>query len=205
MIEPQHPAGTVFKQASDKIAFLESRLTEDQRARYDEFVKRQEREKEEQKKKAARAKAEYDQAKLKAPRLVKNYDTPVKIRDPYLRRMGFDALAEEHKTTRLERAQLEEKLRFLEKLDKEREMAARHESRGHPGEFARAASAGKPSRDFEKAGRYDPATEAPKPQHSSALERAFEKARAQQEQSQQRTQNQAQGQEHRRNRGRGRN
>ena len=44
-------------------------------------MSKQEKDKDEQKRKAARIKAEYDQAKEKRPGAVRNYDPPVKIKD----------------------------------------------------------------------------------------------------------------------------
>ncbi len=136
---------------------------EAQRVQYEDFVTKQEKEKDEKERKAARAKAEYDQAKEKVPHLVKNYDPPIKIKDPYLRRMALDAQAKYQEVTTLGHTQLEDKLRFLEKLDRERE---------------KQAETGKES---DRAGGE---------RSDSALTRAFEKAKAQQEQTRQRTQSQ---------------
>lgn len=192
MIEPKHPVRPAFDAARDRAAYLEARLSEEQRAQYAEFVKKQKKEKEEQEKKAARAKAEYDQAKEKAPHLVKNYDPPIKIKDPYLRRMALDAQAEHNKVITLERTQFEDKIRFLEKLDREREEKAAFQdnaqhttrSRASP-DFARAAA---PERQAEASKDFNRA--AASTGKDSALSRAFDKARAQQEQTRQRTQDQ---------------
>lgn len=194
MKQPEHPAGPAFEQARDRIAFLENRLMEAQRDQYDEFVQKQKNEKEEQKRKAARAKAEYDQAKEKAPHLVKNYDPPIKIKDPYLRRMAIDAQAEHQKVTTLGHTQLEDKLRFLEKLDRQREKQAEFQqdaqrisrSRAAP-EFARAATPERQRKTGQETNR--PTSR----EQDSALTRAFEKARQQQEQSRQRTQSHEHG------------
>lgn len=208
MIDAQYPARPAFDHARDKIAFLESCLTETQRAQYDEFVKRQEREKEEQKQKAERAKAAYDQAKEKHPRAAFNYNPPVQIKDPHLKRLAVIARNEQQKVTALERTQMEDKIQYLEKLDRQREKQAQQKEtaqeqrqaqfrdnaqrvtqrRASP-EFARAASPERP-----------PQTQ----HHESALSRAFEKARAQ-EQARERAQTHTQSREHGQSRERGRN
>lgn len=120
MKQPEHLAGEAFKEARDKAAFLATQLTEAQKFQYETFVKAQEKEKEEQKQKAARAKAEFDQAKEKRPGAVKNYDPPIKIKDPYLRQMALNAVAQHHKVATLTLTQLDDKLRFLKKLEEQR-------------------------------------------------------------------------------------
>jgi hypothetical protein len=149
---------------------------ETQKAQYEEFVKRQDREKDEQKQKADRVKAAYDQAREQHPHLVKNYDPPVKIRDPHLRRLAVNAQTERQKVTALERTQMEDKIRLLEKLDQQREKQGATHSRAAP-DFARATS---PE-------RRQPENAAGRGQ-DSALSRAFAKAERRQEQTRQRTQ-----------------
>lgn len=173
MIDPERPVRPAFDRAREKTAFLESRLTETQREAYDRFLKDQEREKEEQKRKAERAKAAYDAAKEKAPRLVRNYDPPVRIRDPHLRRLAVIARSEHQKLTTLERSQAEDRVRKLETLDRQRDkqekvrQAAPQVTRRRAGpEFTRAA---------------EKQPQAQGQSRESALSRAFEKARAQDE------------------------
>jgi hypothetical protein len=120
MKQPDHLAGPAFKEARDKIAFLAAQLSEAEKAQYAAFLSKQEKDKDEQKRKAARLKAEYDQAKEKRPGAVRNYDPPVKIKDPYLRKMAMDAEAEHYKVASLAITQLENRLRFLEKLEQGR-------------------------------------------------------------------------------------
>jgi len=182
---------------------MESRLTEAQKKQYDEFVKKQEREKEEQKQKAERAKAAYDQAREKHPHLVKNYDPPARVRDPHLKRLAVIAQNERQNATDLERIQIEDRVRMLEKLDQQREKqekfrdnAQQTTRRPARQDFARAAGR-------EKQSRADPDPERSGPRQDSALSRAFEKARAQ-EQARQKTRTRTQDQEHGQSRERGR-
>jgi len=157
MKEPEHLAKPDFKEAADKIAFLQSQLSEEQKIRYATFVRLQEKEKEEQKQKAARAKAEYDQSKEQRPGAVKNYDPPIKIKDPYLRQLALNAQAESNKVATLSITQREDKLRFLEKLEQERQTPSQqHKIRQ---DFTRAAAAGKAKTEFEKTTKLDPAKE----------------------------------------------
>jgi len=183
MIDPEHPVRPAFDMAQDSIAYLESRLTEEQKVGYDKYVERQKREKEEQERKTAQAKAEYDQAKEKTPHLVKNYDPPGRIRDPHLRRMAYDARTEQNNLIILERTQVEDKLRYLEKLDRERESQTQQREEG-PG---------------EKQARFrDNAQEVSR---DRALSRAFARAKSQ---DQARQRSQSRSQEHGRHRDRGR-
>lgn len=120
MKQPEHLAGPAFNKARDRIAFLAAQLSEAEKAQYAAFLSKQEKDKDEQKREAARVKAEYDQAKEKRPGAVRNYDPPIKIKDPYLRKMAMDAQAEHYKVASLALNQLQARLRFLEKLEQGR-------------------------------------------------------------------------------------
>ncbi len=120
MKQPEHLAGPAFKKAADKIAFLETQLSEAQKAQYAEFVRTQEKAKEEQKRKAGEKRAEYDEANQRHPQPARNYDPPFRIRNPYLRQLAQNAVDQQHKVTALALTQLEDRLRFLEKLEQQR-------------------------------------------------------------------------------------
>ena len=145
MKQPEHLAGPAFDKARDKMAFLQSRLSEAQQAQYATFVKRQEQEREAQKRQAAKVKSEYDQAKEKRPGAVKDYDPPVKIKDPYLRQMALRAQQEHNKVATLALSQLHDRLRFLEQLEQERIAAAKEAAQEMAAQFRDSAQ--RPPRD----------------------------------------------------------
>ncbi len=79
MKQPDHAAGDAFEKARQEIEILESQLNKPQRQFYDQFLKQQDKAREQQQEKATAAKMAYDTAKTKADREHARLATETKI------------------------------------------------------------------------------------------------------------------------------
>ena len=120
MFTPQHPAKRDFNKARDEIDYRERQLSDEQRPHYEELLKKQKAEREEQKKRIERAKnAQEEERKRRKPQKHNRLDPPFKTNTHEATRLAAITKAQIKKAKNLERKHETDRLDFLKIKNRE--------------------------------------------------------------------------------------